>query len=367
MLSSIEEWINSHPKVAEWLELKRSNYTKRDYAERLYNFCFDNKTTPEALLTLNEKDAKHLIQKYYAERESNEKVTNTTLNTVTALRGFFAYHFDHKLNFPNGTFAKPQPDTDSHNFSTPDLKLIFGCGSVTERAIISMSTSLGWEISAILGLEHKKIADLIVQARANKQDHIFFEDVRHKRKESRLGIINTLAIEWVSKYLETAEPTEKLFDYSEQGLNKILKKLVRKSGIKTTGRIHFHRIRAWHESTLFGAGFNPMQVDYIQGHALGAQRRTYYTELRQQIEEKYPLVYHEKLDISNGNGTETKRIVSNLATENAQLKLQLEDAKKTIEEMKNQQNTMSKSIGDFQKFQDIVEKKLNIKQKVPID
>lgn len=312
MESTIETWVSQHPKVSEWLELKRSKATKRDYGERLYAFCLAEKTTPEQLLTLNEKDAKHLILKYYASRESDEKVTNTTLATVMALRAFFAHHFDHKLNFPNGTFVKTQPDTSSHNFSTSDFKIIFGISNVMEKALISLSASMGWEISAILALDRKKVQDLIANARANRLDHVYFENVRHKSGEPRLGIINALAIEWVNKYIESSKPTEKLFDYSEQGLNKIIKRLVRRSGIKTTGRVHFHRIRAWHENALFSAGFNSQQVDFIQGHALGTVRRTYYTEMRQQIEEKYPLVYHEKLDISNGNGTETKRRVSSL-------------------------------------------------------
>lgn len=339
MESSVENWVSQHPKVSEWLELKRSKATKYDYGERLFAFCYDRKLEPEELLKLNEKEAKRLILKYYAERESEDKITNTTLSTVTALRGFFAYHFDHKLNFPNGTFVKVQPDVTSHNFSTNDLKMIFGISNVKERGLISLSVSMGWEISAILDLDTKKIRDLIANARANKLEHIFFEDVRHKSGETRLGIINALAIEWVSKYLETSEPTEKLFKYTKQGLNKVLKRLVRKSGIKTTGRVHFHRIRAWHESALFSCGFNSQQVDYIQGHALGAVRRTYYTELRQQIEEKYPTVYHEKLDISNGN-IQTVKKVSALEEENAKLKAR-------IAELEAQQTKSSQEMTDM--------------------
>jgi chromosome segregation ATPase len=80
-------------------------------------------------------------------------------------------------------------------------------------------------------------------------------------------------------------------------------------------------------------------VDYIQGHALGAVRRTYYTELRNQIEEKYPVVYHEKLDISNGNGTETKRRVSGLEEENKRLKEEI--AKLQAQIAQQEQNSTS--------------------------
>jgi len=367
MESTVEAWVKEHPKVSEWLELKRSKATKYDYGERLFAFCYDMKTTPEQLLELNEKDAKHLIQKYYAERESNEKVTNTTLSTVTALRGFFAYHFDHKLNFPNGTFAKVQPDTSSHNFSTSDLKLVFGVSSVKEKAIISLSCSTGLEISAILGLEWKKIKELIAKAKEEHKEHIFFLAVRHKSGEPRLIIINALAIEWVSRYLESAKPTEKLFDYTEQGLNKILKRLVKKSGIKTTGRIHAHIIRKWTENQLFACGFNAQLVDFIQGHALGAVRRTYYTELQQQIEEKYPLVFHEKLDISNGNGTETKRRVSSLEESIKEKDARIKELEAQVQTLSSEKNTMQKSIADLLSLPTIQKELFERKEKVPID
>jgi site-specific recombinase XerD len=292
------------------------------------------KISPEELLALSEKDAKHLILKYYAERESNEKPTNTTLSTVTAIRGFLANHYEHKLYFSNGTFAKPQIDKNSHNFSTKDLKNIFAIANTTEKAYLSLGISMGWEISGILGLEREKVKGLVSQAKANGKEHIFFLDTRRKSQEPRLGIINALAVEWVSKYLENSAPSKKLFPITQQGLNKVLKRLVKEAHIETVGRIHYHRLRAWLESTLLHAGFNSNCVDFIQGHSLGTVKRTYYTEMQQQIEEKYSQVYNEFLNIVNGNNGETKKKVEALSNTTEQLIQLLAEKDKVIEELK---------------------------------
>jgi integrase len=341
MKAILEAWINEHPKVSEWVNRKRSNATRFDYAERLHNFCEEMKMNPETLAEMDDIKAQDMLEQYFATREREEKPTNTTMSTITAIRAFWSRtHGNKKLAFERGTFAPPQIGTHSYDFQRTDLKNIFAIANTTEKAIISSAVSLGWEISSFLDLDRDKIKTLIAQAKANKEETVFFEDIRHKRKEHRLGIINPLAIEWLSKYLESAEPNEKLFSYSEQGLNKIVKRLVKEAHIETGKlRVHFHRLRAWHESALFGAGFNAQQVDFIQGHALGAVRATYYKELRQQIEEKYPTVYHEKLDISNGNGTVIKAKVGELELRALQAEEENAKLKARIAELETEKST----------------------------
>jgi integrase len=372
----LETWCKAHPKVEEWLDYTKSTATRYHYLETFHKFCEETNKTPEDLLKLTEQEAKDMIRRYYATNErADKKKLNTILQTTTVLRAFFALHFGHRLYFPQGTFSKPQIDTDSHDFSTKDLKAMFLIADVEEKAILTMTVSLGWEISALLDLDRVKIEALIAKAKEEKEETIFFEDIRHKSQEPRLGIINALAQEWVSKYLETSPKSDKVFTFTEQGLNKILKRLTKESGIQTTGRVHFHRLRAWHESALYGAGFNAQQVDFIQGHALGNVRRTYYKELQNQIMAKYPLVYHEHLDISNGNGNgeQTKKRVSALEEENTALKEELQKANEEIATLKgeNEQNitrmfNAEKTLQDLMSLPTIKKELFNRKEKVEV-
>ena len=116
--------------------------------------------------------------------------------------------------------------------------------------------------------------------------------------------------------------------------------------MKRTGPIRFHRIRAWLSSRLSRAGFNEFQWKYIIGHAIPIQERAYLLTLKNEIEEKYPRVYEDYLNIypqETAKAKEKDAIIKDLQTrieEEHKHLLKIEGWKKDIEQLVSELQTM---------------------------
>jgi hypothetical protein len=173
---------------------------------------------------------------------------------------------------------------------------MFDVANVEEKAILATFCSLGWEVSSLLELERSFVENLIKKAKEEKQDFIYFQSQRPKTGAMRLGVLNPLAIEWLSKWFETWKG-EQLFSYiTKEGINKMVQRLAREAHITKTGRIHTHLIRKWVMSGLSRAGFNEFQIKYVLGKTIPLTDMTYLQTLKQEIEAKYPKAY-EFIDI----------------------------------------------------------------------
>lgn len=107
-----------------------------------------------------------------------------------------------------------------------------------------------------------------------------------------------MAIEWISKYLAVRKDNDsRLFPITQDGVQKMLYRLAANSGLKTTGNLRFHKIRAWLMSRLSRAGFNEFQIKFIIGHSIALQDKAYLNTLKEEITEKYPLIYNDYLNI----------------------------------------------------------------------
>jgi hypothetical protein len=302
----ISELEAKEPTVKEWLSEFGNQITRYKYADRLLKFFQDTEFTVADLQKREPKEIKHLLMQYQSEQQRTNVPQNSILAVITSVRSF-ATSLDKPIKFRKGQLGKLQADTSSHVFSNGDLRTIFEVGNTTEKAIVATSASLGWEISAFLELERDKVARLIAHAKANGEEFVFFEDIRTKTGVNRLAVLNPLAIEWLSKYLETAKfETDKLFDFTSDGINKMLNRLAQTSGLKTTGGVRYHNIRKWLMSRLSRAGFNEFQIKFIIGHSIPLQDRTYLQTLKEEIEEKYPKVWNEYLNIYPKINSEAK-------------------------------------------------------------
>ena len=334
----ISELETKEPAVKEWLSEFGNEITRYKYADRLLKFFGDTKFTVADLQKREPKEIKHILMVYQGEQQRANIPQNSILATITAVRSFCS-SIDKPIKFRRGQLGSLQADTSSHVFSNGDLRTIFEICNVTEKAIIATSASLGWEISAFLELERDKVSKLIAHAKANSEEFIFFEDTRQKTGVSRLAILNPLAIEWLSKYLETAKFTsDKLFDFTSDGINKMLNRLAQTSGLKTTGGIRYHNIRKWLMSRLSRSGFNEFQIKFIIGHSIPLQDRTYLQTLTEEIEEKYPKVYNDYLNINpkinaeakgelNAKILEQNRLIANLTITLDAFKQELQEVK----------------------------------------
>jgi flagellar capping protein FliD len=313
----------------EWLD-EQSPSTRQHYDKRMQNFLTSMKLTIEEFSNLTPKEMKHVVLAYRAKSEKEGMPQNSILAHICAVRSY-CVSIDKPLMFKKNALGKVQADTDSHVFSNGDLKGLFEIGNVFEKALISTAVSLGWEISSVLEFNREKMKAQIAHAKQNSEQFIFFDDTRQKTGESRFAVLNPLAIEWLTKYLDSSEDSEKLFPITEDGVNKMLKRLGSTSGLKLTGSIRFHNIRKWLMSRLSRCGFNEFQIKYVMGKSIGVSDRTYLQTLQSEIEEKYPKVYNEYLNIVPTLSVTKSKELEELGQENRKLKEKVIDQDMRIE------------------------------------
>src|SRR5208283_1210332 len=297
MVNSSKDKTPFNKTVEGWLSEFPNAKTRHLYKIRIANFFVATGLTEEKLREMEADDIKSAIMNYRREELAKGSNQNTVLSTTVAVRSYLA-QINKSVKFRRGMLGKVEADNSSHVFTNGDLKQLFQVGDTEEKAIIATASSLGWEISSFIELEKDKVHRLIEHAKANDEKFIFFEDTRSKTSEARLAVFNPLAIEWLSKYLETRkDDNTKLFPFTQDGIQKKLNRLAENSGLKTTGTLRFHNIRKWLMSRLSRCGFNEFQIKFILGKAIGVSDRTYLQTLKVEIEEKYPTVYNDYLNI----------------------------------------------------------------------
>jgi integrase len=340
----IEMSILEHGSVKDWLSECRAFRTRRTYEVNIKRFFAWYGRPVDEFLKLDPKDMRHLALKYQNENESLKR--NTVYGVLTALNSFLHY-LDMPIDF-KGKRVKPMPDLDSHTFSNGDLSKMFDVACTKEKAILSLGCSLGWEISAFLELTREFLQSHVNRARSENQKFVYFISQRRKTGAARLGVLNPTAIEWVGKWLDESQDMQKrkrkqnrktrdhleseVFDITEGGVNKMLRRLAKDAQIVKTGRVHFHRLRGWVMSGLSRAGFNEFQIKYVMGKAIPLADMTYLQTLQQEIEAKYPQAYEQCLNLKPSEITiiesKSKELNARLdlmEKENASLKAKLSE------------------------------------------
>ena len=306
----------------------------------------------EDFLKLTTKEQRHLCLLY--QNENMETMSHNSINTVLTAVSSFLEYMEKPINWKRSRI-KSRPDLSSHVFSNGDLSKMFAVGNTKEKALLALSTSLGWEISSILRLKRKTLRQHIDRAKANGQKFIYFNNIRRKTGALRLGVMNPLAIEWVDKWLvesENYKPRKRdpnreskvnmiseVFDVTALGVNKMLKRLSRDAQIKTTGRVHFHKIRAWVMSGLSRAGFNEFRIKFVMGKSIPLSDSTYLTSLQQEVEDRYPQAFETNLNLQPSINM---KAVSGLSKD-------LEEKTEEINELRNQLHRLDKENVNLKK------------------
>lgn len=281
--------------IGEWLDECRTQSTKQLYGNNIRLFQEWYQKPLETFLALEPKAMRHealKFQSFLAERTTKRNglmTANSIISALTALGSFCTFN-DKTLNL-RGKRLRTRIDLTSHVFTNGELSRLFDIGTTEEKAILATFCSLGWEVSSLLELKRSFIESKINQAKEEKKDFIYFQSQRPKTGALRLGVLNPLAIEWLSKHLQQSSG-DRLFRYTtKEGVNALIQRLAREAQITKTGRIHTHLIRKWVMSGLSRAGFNEFQIKYLLGKAIPLSDMTYLQTLQQEIETKYPKAY----------------------------------------------------------------------------
>lgn len=291
------EELNSNKLIKDWLSEFKEQSTTRKYLHRMVKFFESMNLNPDSLASMDVSEIKKVILEYQAKCKANGQKNNGILSIIVAVRSFSAY-LNKPLKFRKSQLLKLEADTDSHIFSNGDFKLLFDVGDTFEKAIIATAVSQGWEISSFLEQDRLTVQRRLEHAKQNNENFIFFEQTRQKTGVLRFCVLNPLAIEWLTKYLALRNDNDpRLFPITIDGLQKLMHRLAVDSGLKATGNIRFHKIRAWLMSRLSRAGFNEFQIKFIIGHAIPLTDRAYLNSLKEEITEKYPVVYDDYFNI----------------------------------------------------------------------
>jgi len=338
-------------QIQEWLAECRSINTRRSYESNIKRFFAWYNKPIEDFLALDSKEMRHNALKFQNEHPNMNP--NSVIGVLVALNSFLQY-LDMPINF-KGKRVRPRPDLNSHNFSNGDLAKMFEIANTKQKALLALSCSLGWEVSAVLELDGKTLSGLVDRAKSENQQFIYFISQRHKTGAARLGVLNPLCLEWLGKWLTESKGmlfrkrksdkktkdrvVSEVFDITAEGANKIIRTLARQAGIVTTGRIHFHKLRGWVMSGLSRAGFNEFQIKYLMGKAIPLTDMTYLQTLQQEIEERYPEAYEHYLCLKPNI---QERLIKDVTRQ----------ASQEIEKLKEERDVFKARLERIEKFMD---------------
>jgi hypothetical protein len=293
----LDSLVALHPKVKAWIDEFSNPRTRRNYRYGINAFFTAVGLSVDEFLVLPAQDVKHLILTF----QKDMKVkgwTDGRINAITiSVRSFLASN-DINVKFRRNQIIKASSDISSHAFSNGDLKRLYDVGGAFEKALLATAVSEGWEVSMFLEQRRDKVEARIAHAEQNGERFVFFMDKREKTGQPRFCVLNPLAVESIKRYLAVrTDDDPRLFPITADGVQKMLYRLAKDADLKTTGFLRFHNIRKWLMSRLSRCGFNEFQIKFVMGKSIGVSDLVYLQTLQTEIEEKYPRVYNDYLNI----------------------------------------------------------------------
>jgi len=286
----VQQWLSeySNPRTQNTMRIRLSGFLK----------WFDGDI--KDLIKLSSKECKHQILQYQSEMKASGKPNNSILSVITSVRALFKY-LEKPLAFGRGRLVSLQEAQNKHSFSNGDLKTMFEVSDTRGKALIALGCSLGWAISDTMALQRSKVETMLERAKDNGDKFIFFKRARIKTNAKALGILNPLAIEWLTKWLKIHKGS-KLFDITDSQINRALQDIAKESGIKLLGKVSFHCFRGWVFSSLVKSGFSEFASKYVVGKTIPLSDATYLS-LEEDIKEKYTEAYEKYFNISQTNNS----------------------------------------------------------------
>jgi site-specific recombinase XerD len=330
-----EKWSKIGTITEEWVKASYPNATTQDkwrMKDRLNAFLeFLNVTDSELIKTYKQaKDksewAKRTGQKvveFYNEFTKTYAI-NTARAYVSAARAFCRDNCQI-LIIQRRKISKPKKAMGEHEFNREELAKMYHVADLRDKAILATAVSLGFSVEDFAELPREQIENLVNKAISEKIDFIGFDYERGKTGvESRSHLTpeaRDSLKEWFayidkkrecegkgkSKYVFPNGNSEHLTD---QAINDIIKDLIKKANITTTGKIRFHLIRKFLMNALHDAGFDDWAIKRAMGKEVPVSDSTYLQGLNRKLDEDFAKVYdHIKLSTyTNKNGVRLEEL-----------------------------------------------------------
>lgn len=285
---------------------------------------------------------------FYNKRVSEGYATNTVRAEVSTVRAFCRDNAT-TLILPRRKIAKAKSAKGEHEFTQAELAKMFYIADVRGKAILSTAISLGFSIEDFSELKRDFIESLVNKAIVEKLPFIGFDYERGKTGvESRSHLtpeaINSLKV-WF-EYIDQKRAEKGLGKsewcwgngnsgyLNEQTLNDIIKDLIKKANIITTGKIRFHLLRKFLMNALHDAGFDSWETKRALGKEIPTSDDTYLHGLSRKVSEKFPKAYdYIKLTgYTNKNG------------------MRIEELEQTIQQMKIQAEQKELELGAYKRI-----------------
>jgi len=328
-----KEW-NFIGKITEnWVREAYPSATVVDswkYKDRMNNFLeYLGMTDIEFVETYKRSEDKHewarkigfKVVAFYNDRISKGYATNTVRAEVSTVRAFCRDNCT-TLIVPRKKIAKAKRAIGEHEFTREELAKMFYVADVRDKAILSSAVSLGYSVEDFSELPRDLIESLVNKALIEKIDFIGFDYERKKtgvESRSHLTPESKDSLKAWFEYIDKKRASEgkpksewvwcngNSGYLSPQALNDVVKNLVAKANITTTGKIRFHLLRKFLMNALHDCGFSDWEVKRAIGKEIPTTDSTYLQGLSRKVTEKFPQAY-EYIRLSGYANRNTTRI-----------------------------------------------------------
>jgi len=268
---------------------------------------------------------------------------NTARSYVSSARAFCRDKCQ-TLIIQRKRISKPKAASGEHEFSRTELSKMYHIADVRDKAILATSVSLGFSVEDFVELPREQIESLVNKAISEKNDFIGFDFERgktgvvsrsHLTPEARDSL--KAWFEYVDKKRESEGKPKARYVFpngngehlTDQAVNDIIKDLVRKANIITTGKIRFHLLRKFLMNAMHDAGFSDWEAKRVLGKEVPVSDSTYLHGLSRTVSEKFPKAYEyiKLIGYANQNHTNIEALKEQLL--NQQIKI--ENLEKIIE------------------------------------
>ena len=308
-----EKWTRIGKITEQWVKDCYPNAKSEDVwkvKDRLNTFLEFLKVTDSELVEAyhQEKDKSEWtrsmglrVVEFYNELTKRYSI-NTARSYVSSARAFCRDKCQ-LLVIQRKRISKPKMATGEHEFNREELSKMFHIADLRDKAILATSVSLGFSVEDFAELPRDLIENLVNKSINEKIDFIAFDYERGKT-----GVVSRSHLtpeardslkEWFeyidkkrdsegkgkSKYVFPNGNSEHLTD---QAINDVLKDLIKKANITTTGKVRFHLIRKFLMNAMHDAGFSDWEVKRVLGKEIPVSDSTYLHGLSRTVTEKFP-------------------------------------------------------------------------------